>query len=51
MLGTRPRVRITIATANHGAATRACIMHEPARGTNCIYASGYEVRIKGLLPR
>jgi len=37
MLGTRPRVR---KTTNHGAATRACIMHDPARGTNFIYASG-----------
>ena len=24
---------------NHGAATRACIMHDPARGTNCIYST------------
>ena len=22
---------------NHGAATRACIMHDPTRSTNCIY--------------
>ena len=36
MLGTRPRVR---RPTNHGAATRACIMHDPGRGTNCIYAT------------
>ena len=24
---------------SHGAATRACIMHDPARGTSCIYAT------------
>ena len=36
MLGTRARVR---RPTNHGAATRACIMHDPARGTNCIYAT------------
>ena len=23
---------------NHGAVTRACVMHELGRGTNCIYA-------------
>ena len=34
MLGTRPLVR---RPTNHGAATRACIMDDPARGTNCIY--------------
>jgi len=36
-------VRYTPARAyrptNHGAAKRACIMHDPARGTNCIYAT------------
>ena len=31
-----PRVR---RPTNHGAATCACIMHDPARGTNCIYAT------------
>ena len=36
MLGIRPRMR---RPTNHGAATRACIMHDPARGTNCIYAT------------
>jgi len=36
MLGTRPRFR---RPTNHGAATRVCIMHDPARGTNCIYAT------------
>ena len=35
-LGTRPRVR---RPTNHGAATRTCIMHDPARGTICIYAT------------
>jgi len=35
MLGTRPRVR---RPTNHGAVTRACVMHELGRGTNCIYA-------------
>jgi len=38
MLGTRPRVR---KPTNHGAAARACIMHDPRRGTNCIYATRY----------
>jgi len=33
-------VRYTPARAySHGAAKRACIMHDPARGTNCIYAT------------
>ena len=36
MLGTRSRVR---RPTSYGAATRACIMHDPARGTNCIYAT------------
>ena len=37
-------VRYTPARAyrptNHGAATRACIMHDLGHGTDCIYATG-----------
>ena len=33
---------------SHGAATRACIMRDPGRGTNCIYATCSALRATGF---